>query len=76
MLDLAVTPDGRQLVAVGRGEIGIGPTTHSRRGSVPGSRSDTPSSSSSPSVMPKHEKRISVFNIADQKLELYVTPAD
>ena len=69
VLDLAVTPDGKQLVAVGRGEVvGNLPPSPSRSGSTPGSRSETPASTLQP-LSAKHEKRISVFNIADLKLE-------
>ena len=73
VLDLAVTPDGKQLVAVGRGEVvaNLLPSPD-RSSSAPGSRSETPASSSTP-FLAKHEKRISVFNIANLKLELYVS---
>lgn len=71
VLDLAVTPNGLQLVAVGRGEVGIIPTAPSRGNSSHSSRSETPAANSL--VMPIHEKRVSVFNIADKKLELFVS---
>lgn len=66
VLDLAVSPNGLELVAVGRGEVGIVPPPPTRSGS----RNDAPVVTSL--VMPLHEKRISVFNIADKKLKLSV----
>ncbi|KAI5479335.1 catabolite degradation protein [Pseudohyphozyma bogoriensis] len=65
VIDLAVTPDGKRLVAVGRADLSAPPI--SRGGSANGSRSETPALSAS--IQAKHEKKISVFNIVDKKLE-------
>lgn len=65
VIDLAITPDGKRLVSVGRADLN--PIPPSRGGSVAGSRSETPAPT--PPIMAKHEKRISVFNLVDKKLE-------
>jgi hypothetical protein len=86
ILDLAITPNGKQLVAVGRGQVTPNrvTTTSSSTGvrngavSVAGisgasgtnGRSTTPSTS-----MPKHEKQFTVFNMETRLVELSVLSA-
>lgn len=65
VVDLAISPDGKKLVAVGRADTTIHP---SRAGSLGGSRSGTPAQV--PPIMANHEKRISVFSLPDKKLVL------
>jgi hypothetical protein len=73
VLDLAITPDGKRLVAVGRADVAASSTVpHSLAGSVNGSRGVTPAPT--PPVMARLEKRISVFSLSEMKLELYVPP--
>lgn len=68
VIDLAVTPDGKRLVTVGRADAGSSLTAGaSRAGSVAGSRGATPAPT--PPVLARHDKRISVFSMVDMKLE-------
>lgn len=71
VLDLAITPDGKRLVAVGRADVAASSTVpHSLAGSVNGSRGVTPAPT--PPVMARLEKRISVFSLSEMKLEFEI----
>lgn len=64
VLDLAITPDGKRLVVLGRASV---PTIHgSRGGSGTASRAETPAPTP---PMTHHEKKIYVFNLQEKKLE-------
>lgn len=66
VVDLAVTPDGKRIVTVGRSEFASNTPPNSSSTSQTG-RGDTPNSIA-PS-MAKCEKRICVYSLADKKLE-------
>lgn len=67
VVDLAVTPDGKRIVTVGRSEFGASNTPPNSSSASQNGRGDTPNSIA-PS-MAKCEKRICVYSLADKKLE-------
>lgn len=64
VVDLAVTPNGRQLITSGRVELKPfpnSPASSSRASSVP--------TALAVPIQSRHEKRLSVYNLATQTLE-------
>ncbi|SGZ22426.1 BQ5605_C022g09486 [Microbotryum silenes-dioicae] len=75
VIDLAITPDGSRLVAVGR--VDTSPSVlASRDQSRTQSGADTPAQLASNlrvPIEPKHDNRISIYTLADRKLEFEST---
>ncbi|KAK4058921.1 hypothetical protein OIO90_000367 [Microbotryomycetes sp. JL221] len=67
VIDLAISPDGSKLVAVGRADT----TSPSRGSSHQQSRTGTPSTSQNgPPIHARHDKKISVYSLPDNRLIL------
>ncbi len=64
VVDVAVTPNGRQLITIGR--VDVKPFTSSPS---PSSRASSVPTSLSVPIQPRHEKRLSVYDLAGQALE-------
>ncbi|KAK4053755.1 hypothetical protein OIV83_001411 [Microbotryomycetes sp. JL201] len=64
VIDMDVSSDGTKLVAVGRADT----TSPSRGNSVQHSRTGTPSTQNGPPIHARHDKKISVFSLPDNKL--------
>lgn len=68
VVDLAVTPDGKRLITVGRVNVDVSATPPSSSAASQNS-SNTSSVNNTSSSMAKCDKRITVYNLIEKKFE-------